>query len=147
MTAKDPLSALERSARMALVRSRGNRSTELVVEKALRAARISGWRKHDDKVAGTPDFYFWRERLAVFVHGCFWHGCERCGRRIPFSRRAFWSAKLMQNRRRDARTRRQLSRNGVRTMRVWEHELRNLAWLDRLKRRLTAAQAAQQESH
>lgn len=137
----DTLTAEERSARMALVRGRGNKSTERLVAHNLRRAGITGWRRHVRGFPGTPDFYFPRERLAVFVDGCFWHACPRCGR-IPKSRVEFWSAKIDANRRRDNRNRRALRAQGVATIRIWEHELRSRAWVGRLSRRLDARRAS-----
>lgn len=133
----DTLTPEQRSARMALVRGRGNQSTEEAVADTLRREGIRGWRRHVRRLPGTPDFYFPRERLAVFVDGCFWHACPRCGR-IPKSRVEFWSAKIDANRRRDNRNRRALRARGMATVRVWEHELRGAAWVKRLRRRLNA---------
>lgn len=133
---RDPLTISERSTRMSRVRSTGNRSTEVIVETLLRAAKIAGWRKHPQDIPGRPDFYFPKNKLAVFVDGCFWHACPRCARRIPSTRRQFWKTKLLGNQRRDNRLRRLLVRRGFKTMRLWEHELRGAHWLGRLQRRL-----------
>lgn len=74
-----------------------------------------------DGLPGRPDLRFPAARLAVFVHGDFWHGCPR-HYRAPWSNRAFWRSKLEGNRRRDARVRRALNRAGWRVATVWEHE-------------------------
>jgi DNA mismatch endonuclease, patch repair protein len=131
---RDSLSPADRSKRMSLVRAKENRSTEKVVESALRRARIFGWRKHQRSIAGCPDFYFKRPRVALFVDGCFWHGCSRCGRRMPATRAAFWKDKIIGNRRRDQRVRRALVQSGCAVVRVWEHELNTGAWLHRLRK-------------
>lgn len=133
--AVDPLSSSERSERMSRVRSHGNRSTELAVAHALRRHHIVGWRRHEG-LPGTPDFYFASARLALFVHGCFWHGCAKCDRRIPRTRRDFWLRKIHSNLRRDRRVRRLLRSSGIFTITVWEHELNGDQWLRRLARRL-----------
>src|SRR5258708_17167883 len=125
---RDPLSKRQRSALMAKVRHKGNRSTEMLVQATLRANRITGWRKHPRNMPGTPDFYFPKAKLAVFVDGCFWHACPKCGR-IPKTRTEFWLQKITSNRRRDDRTRRVLRRAGFATIRLWEHELRTTRWL------------------
>lgn len=130
----DKLTQHERSALMARVRSTGNHSTEIVVERTFQTHGIAGWRKHPKEIIGTPDFFFPRVRLAVFVNGCFWHGCEKCKRNIPNNRRSFWLAKIQQNRRRDARVLRQLRRSGFRTLTIWEHSLATDGWLSRLLR-------------
>ena len=129
----DTLSKAERSQLMAKVRGTGNRSTEGIVETALRAACIRGWKKHPENVPGKPDFYFSRYRLAIFVDGCFWHACPMCGR-IPKTNAPFWIDKIDQNRRRDNRVRRQLRKLGYHAMRIWEHDAKTGSWIQRLHR-------------
>jgi DNA mismatch endonuclease (patch repair protein) len=72
---------------------------------------------------GKPDFYFHRPKLAVFVDGCFWHGCAACGH-TPRTNSAYWSEKVRRNRDRDVRTTAALRGLGVEVIRLWEHELR-----------------------
>jgi len=59
-----------------------NKSTELAAIVLFRRARISGWRRHVAWLPGTPDFVFAKHRLAVFIDGCYWHGCKTCPRNI-----------------------------------------------------------------
>jgi DNA mismatch endonuclease (patch repair protein) len=126
-------SAVQRSAVMALVKSKGNRSTELVFVRLLRSARISGWRRHADLI-GRPDFAFRTERVVVFLDGCFWHGCPRCYR-APATNRRYWATKVASNVARDRRQRERLRRLGWSVMRIWEHSLRLPdAVLSRLRR-------------
>jgi DNA mismatch endonuclease (patch repair protein) len=66
-----------------------------------------------------PDFVFKKARLAVFVDGCFWHGCPRHATK-PKNNRAFWRRKLAGNRTRDLRVNRMLRRAGWRVVRIWE---------------------------
>jgi DNA mismatch endonuclease (patch repair protein) len=139
----DTLSREERSERMSRVRHRGNRSTEGRVEAELIERGIMGWVKHPKDIPGKPDFYFPEHRLAVFVDGCFWHACPTCGR-LPKSRVEFWGKKIDDNRRRDNRTRRALRRGEYHVMRIWEHELRQLRWLARLRGMLTRTRPARQ---
>jgi DNA mismatch endonuclease, patch repair protein len=70
-----------------------------------------------------PDFVFYPARLAVFVDGCFWHGCLVHGTR-PRTNRAWWGVKLEANRQRDERTTRILRRAGWSVLRVWEHQVK-----------------------
>ena len=127
----DVFSQAKRSAVMARIRSRGNRATELVLAALLRRHGLTGWRRHLEIGAAAagrgrfrvrPDFVFRRERLALFVDGCFWHGCPRHGA-LPAGNRAFWRRKLAGNRARDRRVNRILRRLGWGVVRVWEHEL------------------------
>ena len=69
-----------------------------------------------------PGFAFPKLKLAVFVDGCFWHGCPKHATR-PKNNREFWRCKLSANKTRDAVVTRTLRRSGWRVLRVWEHEL------------------------
>jgi DNA mismatch endonuclease (patch repair protein) len=118
----DVFSKRQRSQVMAAVRSRGNKDTELKLAAILRAARITGWRRHQP-ILGCPDFLFRRERLAVFVDGCFWHGCRHhC--RLPQDNREYWQRKIARNAARDKTTNRLLRQAGWRVLRIWGHSLR-----------------------
>ncbi len=89
---------------------------------------------------GRPDFAFPARRVAVFVYGCFWHGCPRHGT-LPKSNARFWREKIARNRERDREVNRELRRRGWRVLRIWEHELRRTteAWVvGRLRRKLPA---------
>lgn len=138
----DPLSPAERSARMSKVRSKSNRSTEVRVAACLAANGIRGWERNAKRVVGCPDFCFADSRVALFVDGCFWHGCPTCDRRMPRARRAFWHAKIAANQRRDRRVARRLRAEGYRVVRVWEHALRKDAWLGRVRRAIQAGEVA-----
>jgi DNA mismatch endonuclease (patch repair protein) len=117
----DIFTKAKRSEVMSLIRSRGNRGTELRLIALMRAHGITGWRRNQ-RVFGRPDFVFRRVRLALFVDGCFWHGCPVHGTR-PRTNAAFWRKKIARNRERDGEVTRFLRRNGWRVLRVWEHEL------------------------
>ena len=132
----DVFSKRKRSEVMSRIRSRGNKDTELAMIKLFRQHRITGWRRNQ-KVFGKPDFLFRRSRLAIFVDGCFWHGCPRCYRR-PKSNRKFWDAKIARNRERDLKVNRELRKLGWRVLRFWEHGLarRGDACADRIARSL-----------
>lgn len=117
----DVFTKAKRSEVMSRIRGRGNKATELALMKILRRHHITGWRR-DQKVFGRPDFVFWRVRLALFVDGCFWHGCRKhCN--TPASNRAFWKKKLAANKARDCRVNQTLRKAGWRVVRIWEHDL------------------------
>ncbi|MBI3119618.1 MAG: hypothetical protein HYZ00_13065, partial [Candidatus Hydrogenedentes bacterium] len=78
---------------MSSIRAKGNRTTEVAFRMALVRRGIKGWSLHPKTVSGRPDIYFAEERLAVFLDGCFWHGCRRCGR-VPERNNAFWRHKF-----------------------------------------------------
>ena len=117
----DVFTKAKRSNVMSKIRGHGNKATEIALIKLLRLHQIIGWRRHQ-KVFGNPDFTFWTMRLAVFVDGCFWHGCPKhC--KIPAGNRAFWKKKFATNKARDRRVNRELRRLGWQVVRIWEHDL------------------------
>src|ERR1017187_9181748 len=95
----DIFTKAKRSEVMSTIRSRGNKDTELALAKLFRRHKITGWRRNQ-KIFGKPDFIFRREWLAVFVDGCFWHGCPKHGTQ-PAGNRSFWKKKFARNRNRD----------------------------------------------
>ena len=117
----DTFSKAKRSAIMAAVRSHGNRLTELRLIEVLRAHKIIGWRRRQ-RVFGRPDFVFSHSKLAIFVDGCFWHGCRVHGGK-PKHNAAFWVGKITRNQTRDRLVVRTLRQNGWRVLRIWQHEL------------------------
>lgn len=117
----DWLSREQRSRNMSSIRSAGNLTTERKLAKLLRAGGLSGWRRHE-ALPGKPDFVFKSHRLAIFVDGCFWHGCPRCYR-LPEDNRDYWKTKLLANRCRDKRVNRKLRSAGWTVVRCWEHAL------------------------
>ncbi|MBS0251470.1 MAG: very short patch repair endonuclease [Proteobacteria bacterium] len=117
----DHLEVAERSALMSRVRSRGNASTEVALARLMRRSKISGWRRNQ-KIFGSPDFVFRAPRIAVFVDGCFWHGCPRCYA-TPKQNALFWTAKISRNRSRDLKVTRHLRKEGWSVLRIWEHSM------------------------
>lgn len=108
---------------MAAVKSRGNKTTEQKLLVLLRENKITGWRRHYKKLAGTPDFAFPKRKVAVFVDGCFWHGCE-CSS-IPKTNRKFWKEKINGNIKRDKLVVSLLRKKGWFPIRIKEHEFKN----------------------
>jgi DNA mismatch endonuclease (patch repair protein) len=116
----------KRSDMMSAVRGRHNRSTEQRLRMALVRAGVGGWTLHPADIVGHPDFWFSATGTAVFVDGCFWHGCPRCGH-TPTSNRKFWAEKIKGNKRRDRRVSRLLRQQGCRVVRLWEHQISSSA--------------------
>lgn len=117
----DILTPRQRSKLMSAIRSKGNRNTELRLAAILKTNGVRGWRRHP-KVLGKPDFVFHKARLAIFVDGCFWHGCcFHC--RMPKSRQDFWTRKILKNKERDREVNKLLKRAGWKVLRIWEHSL------------------------
>lgn len=131
----DTLSPEERSARMALVRSRDTKP-ELRVRRYLHAAGLR-YRLHQRVATARPDLVFPSRRTVVFVHGCIWHRhpdptCPLT--RTPKSRVDFWTTKFAENVARDARQQAALEAEGWRVLTIWECQTTNLGQLDALRR-------------
>jgi len=133
----DWLSREQRSRNMASIRSKGNATTERAFVALLRKARISGWRKHIN-LPGKPDFIFKKKSLAIFIDGCFWHGCPLCYR-LPEDNRPYWRKKVLSNRLRDRRNSRRLRTKGWKVLRFWEHSFRDQNGRDKVVLKLTKA--------
>ena len=112
----------KRSEIMRLVRSRGNKSTEIRMIKLLRDNSIKGWRRNYN-VTGHPDFVFLKERIAVFVDGCFWHG-HNCRNTTPANHECYWEQKAAYNREHDTQITMQFEQRGWAVLRIWECELK-----------------------
>ncbi len=121
-TMADIFSKAKRSQIMASIRSAGNRTTEQALASAFRRFGVKGWRRHVD-LPGKPDFAFRKQRLAVFVDGCFWHNCPRHGH-MPRSNTSYWCKKLARNQERDRKVKRELTKRGWRVLRIWEHSVK-----------------------
>lgn len=118
----DVFTKSKRSEVMSRIRSQGNRATEMVLVRLMRAEGITGWRRRQ-AVFGRPDFVFRKPRVAVFVDGCFWHGCPKHGT-WPKQNAAFWREKIGRNRARDRKVTRRLRAEGWTVVRIWEHALK-----------------------
>ena len=113
-----------RSKTMAAIRGKNNRTTELCFRMALIRAGIKGWRTNVKDLTGKPDFFFDKNQIAVFIDGCFWHGCPKCGH-YPKTRSSFWKTKILRNKERDKKNRRQLRGKGIKVVSIWEHSLKD----------------------
>ena len=96
---------------------------ELILRRALRENGLAGYRLHWKKVPGRPDLAYPGRRIAIFVHGCFWHRCPHCDLPLPKSNLQFWSNKFDKNRKKDACDVKQLKKIGWLTIIIWECEL------------------------
>jgi DNA mismatch endonuclease (patch repair protein) len=129
----DVFTPAERSAVMRRVKGQ-NTQPELLVRRML--WRLGArYRLHRRDLPGAPDIVLPGRRLAIFVHGCFWHGhdCAR-GARVPKANRDYWLGKVARNRARDIESRARLEAMGWRVLTIWECELKDAAALEAVLR-------------
>ncbi len=134
----DILSREQRSERMQLIRG-SDTKPELFVRRVLFHLGYR-YRLHAKDLPGRPDIVFRSRHKVIFVHGCFWHGHERCRMgRPPKSNVGFWVAKIDSNRDRDRRVLEKLEQLGYTSLVVWQCELSDVPTLEtRLAHFLTA---------
>lgn len=119
----DKISPERRSKNMAAIRSK-NTKPEVQVRKLLHSKGYR-YKLHGLKLPGKPDIVFKGRKKVIFVHGCFWHGCERPGcldARQPKSNTGYWNPKLQRNKERDAANVAALERDGWEVLIVWACE-------------------------
>lgn len=134
----DNLSPEVRSYIMSQIRSKDTKP-ELLVRRFLHRAGFR-FRLHKRDLPGRPDIVLAKYQVAIMVHGCFWHAHPDAMCNVfkwPTSRRSWWKAKLLGNRKRDARGQRELEKVGWKVIVIWECELhpkRLRSTLQRVKR-------------
>lgn len=118
----DVLSAEQRKLNMRSIKGRDTKP-ELIIRHGLHALGLR-YRLHDAKLAGRPDLVFSKYKVAVFVHGCFWHGHNCPMFQLPATRAEFWRSKISKNRQRDVKAHNALIESGWRVLTVWECSLK-----------------------
>ena len=116
----DRLTQKQRSKNMSRIKGK-NTGLEKMFRKYIISWGIKGYKLHA-QLTGKPDLYFPKPRLAIFIDGCFWHGCPRCGS-LPATNRSFWKNKIETNKLRDKTVRAVLRKSGIKVVRFWGHEI------------------------
>jgi len=129
-----------RSAVMSRIRSRDTKP-EMAVRRALHASGLR-YRLHRKGLPGRPDLVFPGRRIALFVHGCFWHQHGCCLSHAPASRLEYWGPKLRRNKERDAENTKALEATAWTVMQIWECETRVPAVLAELAKKVFASPLA-----
>ena len=120
----DKHSKIIRSKNMSAIKGKGNKSTELKFLKLLNDNKITGWLRHYKYAPGTPDFVFRKQKISVFIDGCYWHKCPDCFI-IPKSNTEFWMKKINANVDRDKRNNVLSLKKKWKVFRVRECKLKN----------------------
>ncbi|MDY3203266.1 very short patch repair endonuclease [Methanocorpusculum bavaricum] len=117
----DVLTPEQRKKNMSRIHGK-NTSPELKLRKLLWKSGLRGYRVYYN-LPGKPDIVFTKQKLAIFVDGCFWHKCPVCFR-PPATNGEFWNEKLQKNVERDLRVNEELQNTGWTVLRIWEHEIK-----------------------
>lgn len=117
----DVLTPDQRKLVMSRIRGKDT-GPELKIRKLLFAKGFRGYRIHYD-LPGKPDIVFTRQKVVIFIDGCFWHKCPKCFRE-PETRKDFWMNKINSNVGRDQKNNQILKEMGWKVIRIWEHEVR-----------------------
>lgn len=94
------------------------------MRKALWDIGIRGYRVHWKKAPGKPDIAFPGRKIAVFVHGCFWHRCPHCDLPLPGHNPDYWRYKFRRNLGRDATNQAELDAMGWKSIVIWECKMK-----------------------
>jgi DNA mismatch endonuclease (patch repair protein) len=111
-------------ARHTMQANRSVSNVEVLLRHALWRDGPRGYRLHPP-LPGRPDLVFGRHKLAVFVHGCYWHQCPDCSLPVPKANREFWTEKFAATEVRDAAVMMRLRDDGWDCLVIWEHEIRS----------------------
>jgi DNA mismatch endonuclease (patch repair protein) len=134
----DNLTPEDRRKTMRAVKGTGT-SLERRLFSTLAGMGLKGWRKNAKDVLGKPDVIFDRERIAIFVDGCFWHGCPYCKRKLPVTNQEYWKRKINRNIAFSENVNRVLADQGWTVIRIWEHEIRDHQTMETIRIRLRQA--------
>jgi DNA mismatch endonuclease (patch repair protein) len=128
----DNLKPEDRRKTMQAVKGKGTKLEKRLFA-MLAGMKVKGWKKNANNVLGTPDVVFTRERVTIFVDGCFWHGCPKCRRKLPQANRKYWKRKIERNIKLAHWYKHKLINDKWTVIRIWEHELNDPTMWKRIR--------------
>lgn len=134
----DNLKPEDRKKTMQAVKGKGTR-LEKQLFSTLAGLGIRGWKKNVKDVKGKPDVVFPQEKVVIFIDGCFWHGCPICHRSLPESNKDYWERKIKRNVELAKIYNKVLADEGWTVVRIWEHEMKDKATMQKIKQTLKKA--------
>ncbi|MEO5644141.1 MAG: very short patch repair endonuclease [Bacteroidia bacterium] len=119
-----PIPLSEKTSKVMSANKSKNTKPEILFRKELRKNGVIGYRLNWKKAPGRPDICFPGKKLAIFIHGCFWHRCPICDLPLPRSNTAFWKEKFQKNVKRDRAKVDSLKAIGWKVVTLWECEIK-----------------------
>ena len=101
-----------------------NTKPEIDLREALIEIGIPDFEVHLKEIPGRPDIAYLKEKIAIFVHGCYWHHCPKCNPNLPKTNTEFWKNKFEKNKERDTMKKKELKKDGWKVLIFWEHEIK-----------------------
>lgn len=121
---RSPIPLKETTSRVMSANKAKNTTPEIELRKLLSRENIRGYRLNWKKAVGRPDIAFPKQKIAIFVNGCFWHRCPYCKPRLPKTHRNFWEQKFAKNKSRDKEKVATLRKDGWRVLTIWECQIK-----------------------
>ena len=134
----DNLTPEDRKKTMRAVKGKGTKLEQRFFS-TLAGMRISGWKKNVSEIIGKPDVVFPNQKIAIFIDGCFWHGCPICQRKLPKTNRKYWKQKIKRNISQAKSVNKELLQNDWKVFRIWEHEMKDPRAMIKIKQSLIEA--------
>jgi DNA mismatch endonuclease (patch repair protein) len=132
---RSPIPLNERTSEMMSAIKAKDTKPELVFRRYLWSLGLRGYRLHPS-IPGRPDISYQKCKVAIFIHGCYWHRCPKCDLPMPMNNRDFWEQKFNKNQQRDKLKKEQLESMGRTVFTIWECEVDTLSlhMIDEIKR-------------
>jgi len=134
----DNLKPEDRRKTMQAVKGKGTKLEKRLFA-MLAGMRVRGWKRNISSIEGKPDVVFLCEKVAIFVDGCFWHGCPICKRKLPETNKEYWERKIKRNIELAKTHNQTLSDDGWTVIRIWEHEIKDKKTMRTIRTTIRAA--------
>ena len=119
-----PIPENENTSKVMSANKAKNTKPELMLREALIEIGLVDFVTHVKNIPGRPDIAYPEIKLAIFVHGCYWHHCPKCNPNLPKSNTEFWKNKFEKNKERDKKKQRELEKEGWDVLVFWEHQIK-----------------------
>ena len=144
----DIYSKAKRSQIMSLIKTKAT-NPEVIVQTFLRLKKIA-FSSNVENMPGKPDIVLSGRKIAIFIHGCFWHSHTCASGNLPKTNRHFWETKLKGNRKRDRKNTKLLKEDGWLVLTIWQCQIRNVIsreiYLNRLTKKILSRSTGSRES-